>query len=110
MEGTRGQTTKIGTEMDPVIYAEDDIFGYMRAERGQGRTVSEDEDGEADEDGAPSALASQRGERVAAVMRAAPFAASILLSLRKSGWEGVDEGFVHLQKGTPLPYSTRFYN
>ncbi len=43
-------------------------------------------------------------------MRPAPFAASILTSLRKSGWEGIDEGFVHLKEGTPLPYKTRFYN
>jgi len=106
-EGTRGQTTKIGTDMDPVMYAEDDIFGYMRAERGQGRTASEEEP---DEDDTEVATTPQRGERVAAVMRAAPFAASILISLRKSGWEGIDEGFVHLQEGTPLPYSTRFYN
>jgi CRISPR-associated protein Cst2 len=106
--GTRGQTTKIGTEMDPVMYAEDDIFGYMRAERGQGRTAPEEE--ETDEDDVEAAPTPQRGERVAAVMRAAPFAASILISIRKSGWEGIDEGFVHLKAGTPLPYSTRFYN
>lgn len=109
MEGTRGQTTKIGTEMDPVKYAEDDIFGYMRAERGQGRTAAEEEPEEGDETEAEPTTA-RRGERVTAVMRAAPFAASILTSLRKSGWEGMDEGFVHLREGTPLPYSTRFYN
>src|SRR5215475_7719043 len=73
-EGTRGQTTKIGTDMDPVMYAEDDVFGYMRAERGQGRTAPEEE--ETDEDDVEAAPATQRGERVAAVMRAAPFAAS----------------------------------
>lgn len=111
MTGARGQTAKIGTEMDPVTYAEDDIFGYMRAERGQGRTAAEEE-GEADdeEEGKEAASTPQRGEKVAAVMRPAPFAASILASLRKSGWEGLDEGFVHLKEGTPLPYSTRFYN
>jgi CRISPR-associated protein Cst2 len=107
LEGTRGQTTKIGTDMDPVMYAEDDIFGYMDAKRRPGRTASEEEN---DEDDTEAAQAPQRGERVAAVMRAAPFAASILISLRKSGWEGTDEGFVHLKEGTPLPYSTRFYN
>jgi CRISPR-associated protein Cst2 len=106
-EGTRGQTTKIGTDMDPVMYAEDDIFGYMRAEKGQGRTASEEE---TDEDDVEAAPPPQRGERGAAVMRTAPFAASILISLRKAGWEGIDEGFVHLKEGTPLPYSTRFCN
>lgn len=113
MTGERGQTAKIGTMMDPVTYAEDDIFGYMRAEKGQGRAAT-DEDGRDDTDGDATegeATAKEKGkEKVAAVMRSAPFAASILVSLRKSGWEGLDEGFVHLKEGTPLPYSTRFYN
>jgi CRISPR-associated protein Cst2 len=84
MRGTRGQTTKIGTEMDPVTYAEDDIFGYMRAEQGQGRTTAEEEE-EAGGQEAETAATARPGERVAAVMRTAPFAASILSSLRKSG-------------------------
>lgn len=107
----KGTTSKIGTEMDPVQFAEDDIFGYMRAQQGQGK-VAKDEDTE-DDEAAEESEVTPKGkakERVAAVMRPAPFAASILVSLRKSGWEGVDEGFVHLKEGTPLPYSTRFYN
>ena len=39
-----------------------------------------------------------------------PFCSFNSLSLRKSGWEGLDKGYVHLTEGTPLPYSTRFYN
>jgi CRISPR-associated protein Cst2 len=109
MTGTRGQTAKIGTEMDPVTYAEDDIFGYMRAERGQGRRTADDEEAAGGQEAEIAPTAGPE-ERVAAVMRTAPFAASILSSLRKSGWEGLDEGFVHLKEGTPLPYSTRFYN
>jgi CRISPR-associated protein Cst2 len=35
--------------------------------------------------------------------------ASLLVSLRKTGWRGRDEGFVHLKEGTPLPYTTEFY-
>ena len=42
-------------------------------------------------------------------MRASPFSASLLVSLRKNGWQGRDEGFVHLKEGTPLPYTTEFY-
>lgn len=108
LTGAKGQTTKIGTDMDPVKFAEDDIFGYMRAEKGQGRAAVdvEEEPGEEDE----STVSSQRSEKVTAVMRAAPFSASILASLRKSGWQGKDEGFVHLKEGTPLPYRTHFYN
>lgn len=128
----QGNTEKIGTEMDPVIYTEDDIFGYMRAQQGQGRAVqaesgglldaAENEAGESEVEDAASGTAissekpatssggTARGERVKAIMRPSPFSASILMSLRKNGWEGLDEGYVHLTEGTPLPYSTRFYN
>jgi CRISPR-associated protein Cst2 len=43
-------------------------------------------------------------------MRPSPFISSILRSLRKDGWQGDDEGFVHLKTGSPLPYKTKFYN
>jgi hypothetical protein len=33
----KGTTNKIATELNPVDFAEDDIFGYMRAAKGQGR-------------------------------------------------------------------------
>ncbi len=122
----RGNTEKIGTEMDPVVYAEDDIFGYMRAQQGQGRAVQAESGGLLDDDEAggeevddevttdvptPSRSGNiPRGERVKSIMRPSPFSASILMSLRKTGWQGLDEGYVHLKEGTPLPYSTRFYN
>ena len=44
-----------------------------------------------------------------ALVRASPFSASLLVSVRKKGWRGRDEGFVHLREGTPLPYTTEFY-
>lgn len=43
-------------------------------------------------------------------MRPSPFSSSILKSIRNTGWQGDDEGFVHLKEGSPLPYKTRFYN
>ena len=43
-------------------------------------------------------------------MRPSPFSSSILKSLRNNGWQGEDEGFVHLKEGSPLPYKTKFYN
>lgn len=110
----KGTTNKIGGMMDPVIYPEDDIFGYMRAERGQGkaREEAEQEEGEPDEAESPEELAQKPGQRprVKSIMRASPFMASLLISIRNSGWQGRDEGFVHLQEGTPQPYATRFYN
>lgn len=205
----RGTTNKIAGELNPVEFAEDDIFGYMRAAKGQGReSVGTEEDERSEEETNRDAalkffktISSEfkalqsgkvtegrgknkketvlsekdridRGERLVktlqkeidkqpaedeeaveeamrneiealagafgadklgselknlidrlgkvieefnpgrlkALMRASPFAASLLVSVRRRGWEGLDEGFVHLKEGTPLPYSTEFYN
>lgn len=115
----RGNPDKIGTEMNPIDFAEDDIFGYMRAEKGQGRTKEvaaddaelEDEaaEAEATDDATPKGK-KQKTEKTRAVMRPSPFVSSILKSLRNDGWQGDDEGFVHLKQGSPLPYKTKFYN
>lgn len=101
----KGSTSKIGGEFNPVEFPEDDIFGYMRAEKAEKRRPveeSEEEDEEEEE--------KQLGKKVKPLMRASPFCASILASIRKTGWQGRDEGFVHLKEGTPLPYATEFYN
>ena len=98
-ESEKGSTAKIAGELDPVEYAEDDLFGYMRSQEGQGKKKKPAED---DDDEAP-------GGRTKALMRSSPFSASLLVSTRKTGWQGRDEGFVHLKEGTPLPYTTEFY-
>lgn len=98
----KGNTNKIGGEFNPVDFPEDDIFGYMRAEKGQGKSKADDEDEDEDRKLA--------GRKTRALMRASPFSASILVSLRKTGWQGRDEGFVHLKEGSPQPYTTEFYN
>lgn len=111
----KGTTNKIGTEMNPIVFAEDDLFGYMRAEQGQGKTkeVAVDEEADlfddADTDTSEKAPKTKT-EKTKAVMRPSPFVSSILKSLRKDGWQGDDEGFVHLKEGSPLPYKTKFYN
>lgn len=66
-------TKKVGVAIDPVEYAEHDIFGYMNSKEGQGTGG------------------------VKATIRSAPFQSSILLSVRKTGWQGEDKGFVHPQ-------------
>lgn len=196
----KGTTNKIAGELNPVDFAEDDIFGYMRAAKGQGRTASDGDDASPDgtaESGADEGffahvlarvkklasggrgrkrqepIADQKSvidagrilaeemlkeasERVAAeeldesaveqlkrfladlnesppsvdklqkdlnklaqvfnpgrvkaLVRSSPFASSLLVSIRRKGWRGTDEGFVHLKEGTPLPYRTEFYN
>ncbi len=85
----KGNVNKIAAELDPVDFVEDDIFGYMRAEAGQGQRTTEEEGSEEE--------VTIRG-RTKSVMRASPFIASLLVSLRSTGWRGQDEAFVHLTK------------
>ncbi|OLE51693.1 MAG: hypothetical protein AUG51_21710 [Acidobacteria bacterium 13_1_20CM_3_53_8] len=113
----KGNPDKIGTEMNPITFAEDDIFGYMRAEKGQGRVKESDTGDEGAEENPEEAadVPAEKGkkaktEKTKAVMRPSPFVSSILRSIRKDGWQGDDEGFVHLKEGSPLPYKTKFYN
>src|ERR1035437_7533380 len=69
-ESEKQTTSKIAGELNPVDYAEDDLFGYMRAQEGQGkRKKSEDLDGE-EEGGA---------NKTKALMRSSPFSASLLV-------------------------------
>lgn len=84
-------TNKIATELNPIVFPEDDIFGYMKA---GGNEKNEE------------------GKKVKAesIQRTSPFKSSILKGIRNMRTLNVDEAFVHLKEGTPLPYSTRFYS
>lgn len=93
----KGTTNKISGELNPVDFAEDDLFGYMEAKSGQGKSDNE-------ESGEP-----KKSKKVRAIIRTSPFFASILIGLKKRGCQTKDEGFVHLKEGTPQPYSTLFY-
>lgn len=75
-------TNKISTELNPIDYPEDDLFGYMKS-------------GKAKEE---------------SIQRTSPFKTSILKGIRNMRTLNNDEAFVHLKEGTPLPYSTRFYS
>lgn len=98
-QSARATTAKIAGELDPVGFPEDDLFGYMCAEEGQGKAKADA--------GEPSA--NDAGRRVRALMRTSPLATSILAAVGTPRLSK-DEGFVHLEEGTPLPYSTRFYS
>jgi len=102
----KGTTSKIAGALDPINYPEDDLFGYMRSEEGQGKTKKVDSDDNSDDESSKT----QTRTKVQALVRTSPFMSSILVSLRKFGWKGKDEGYVHLEEGTPVPYSTIFYN
>jgi CRISPR-associated protein Cst2 len=107
-QSEKGSTSKISGELDPVGYAEDDLFGYMRAQEGQGKRPKVTEE-PVDEEELSEEEAPKKAPRTKALVRTSPFMASLLVSLRKTGWRGRDEGFVHLKEGTPLPYTTEFY-
>jgi CRISPR-associated protein Cst2 len=113
-QSAKGTTNKIGTEMNPIVYAEDDVFGYFWAEKAQGKSKKDDDlealDDELELEEQETKSKKGKTEKVATVMRPAPFVSSILKSLRSNGWQGEDEGFVHLRQGSPLPYKTKFYN
>ncbi len=78
----KGTTNKIATELNPVDFPEDDLFGYMKA-------------GSKNEE---------------SIQRASPFKTSILKGIKNMRTVNNDEAFVHLKEGTPLPYSTKFYS
>lgn len=78
----KGSTKKISTELNPIDFPEDDIFGYMRS--------------------------AASGE--ASVQRTTAFKTSILKGIQGKRVINTDKSFVHLKEGTPLPYSTEFYS
>lgn len=78
----KGSTNKISTELNPIDFPEDDLFGYMRSGKGKEESVQ----------------------------RTSPFKSSILRGIPGMRQMNNDEAFVHLKEGTPLPYSTRFYS
>lgn len=78
----KGATSKVATELDPVTYPEDDLFGYMKS--------------------------GSKGEE--SIQRTSPFKTSILKGIPKMRALTTDNAFVFPKDGTPLPYSTRFYS
>ena len=78
----KGSTNKIATELNPIDFPEDDLFGYMKSGKGNEESIQ----------------------------RTSPFKTSILKGIRNMRVINNDEAFVHLKEGTPLPYSTRFYS
>jgi len=80
---------KVGTALDPIRYAEDDIFDGTKAKK-------DDED--KDEDYGKI------------ITRTSPLIMSPAVTLRKAFNMGRDEGYVHLVEGTPVPYITQFSN
>jgi CRISPR-associated protein Cst2 len=109
-----GNTDKTGGEFNPIEFPEDDIFGYMRAKKGSGKIeeakVTEEEEEEEKEAGEEELVKEEGGSRIKGIFRTSPFSSSILVGLRKDGWEGKDQAYVHLLEGSAQPYKTQFMN
>jgi CRISPR-associated protein Cst2 len=86
-------TDKIGGEFNPIEFPEDDIFGYMRTEKGSGQIRENDDETDlvgGNDTGQEDQERKSKGTRVKSLARTSPFSSSILVSLRSSGWQGVD--------------------
>jgi len=78
----KGTTNKIATELNPIDFPEDDLFGYMSA----------------------------GAKGMESIQRTSPFKSSILKGIKNMRTLNIDEAFVHLKEGSPLPYSSKFYS
>ena len=105
-QSDRGSTSKIATELNPIIFPEDDLFGYMKS--GGNEEKSRDTEEEKEEEGDRNKK--EKKEKAESLQRTSPFKTSILKGIKNMRSLTVDEAFVHLKDGSPLPYSTRFYS
>ncbi len=99
---TKGSTSKIATELNPIEFPEDDLFGYMKS--------GGKEDNEEQEDVIDENVKKTKGTKSESIQRTSPFKSSILKGILGMRTLNNDEAFVHLKEGTPLPYTTRFYS
>jgi CRISPR-associated protein Cst2 len=103
----KGSTNKIATELNPIDFPEDDLFGYMKAGGKKEKESKDDKDKGADQTAEKEEKLEGKSE---SVQRTSPFKSSILKGLKYMRALTEDEAFVHLKEGTPLPYTTRFYS
>lgn len=118
----KGNTSKVSGEVNPIDFAEDDLFGYMRTAADEDEVEGDDEDEtrETDKNKTKKARSGSR-TKVKPVMRPSPFASSLLIAIRRSSIRSIDKGYVFPKfdgvpepaiehNVTPLPYSTEFYS
>lgn len=109
----KGNTDKIGTERNPIEYVEDDLFGYMypiSKEDSAAKNKKIEAEGEEGEEEGEETKEIQEGMNIRGLFRTSPFSSSILVGLRKDGWEGKDQNYVGLVEGSSQPYKTQFMN
>jgi CRISPR-associated protein Cst2 len=110
-----GNVSKIGAEFNPLDFPEDDIFGYMRTEKGSGKAAIDDNVADNVVDGSegeqPISAQPKGRKRVRTLARESPLSNSIVMSINNTSHNiHTDEAYVHLTEGNPLPYSTEFYD
>lgn len=115
----KGNTSKVSGEVNPIDFAEDDLFGYMRTSADDAEVRPEQEDSDSDESSAQE-TESKNSAKVKSVMRPSPFASSLLIAIRRENQLSTDKGFVYPKydgapqegvehKVSSLPYNTQFY-
>lgn len=102
-QSAKGSTSKIATELNPIDFPEDDLFGYMKSAEKEKTEKTENDDSNEDKE-------EKKKEKGESIQRTSPFKSSILKGIRNMRALSTDEAFVHLKDGSPLPYSTRFYS
>lgn len=105
----KGNTSKVAGQVNPIDFAEDDLFGYMRTSAEEAEQSAEDDEAENPEDATSQEAPATRSARVKSVMRPSPFASSLLVGIRRANSRTKDDGTVFPTNGTPLRYSTEFY-
>lgn len=105
----KGNTSKIATQLNPIAFPEDDLFGYMRSGGNEKKGNVEDDDEEETEVETEQPVKGKKA-KAESVQRTSPFKCSILKGIRGKRAFWTDEAFVHLKDGSPLPYSTKFYS
>lgn len=98
----KGATAKISTELNPIDYPEDDLFGYMKS----GGKEKETEEKETEERGNKK----KGSGKEESIQRTSPFKTSILRGIKNMRAFSTDDAFVFPKNGSPLPYSTQFYS
>ncbi len=93
-----GNTNKVAGQLNPIKYPEDDIFGYMFA--------AAKSDSKAKNDNKED----KRRLPEVQLIRTSPFKSSLLRGVSDLTRVHEDEGYVHLDDSTPLPYTTQFYS
>ena len=111
-QSAKGSTNKISTYLDPVIYPEDDLFGYMMAVPAKKPKKTGDKSEVIDISDEQKAINENlkilQNKKIQSIQRTSVFRNSILKAIPGANIN-TDEAFVHLAEGTPVPYSTKFY-